>query len=565
MVKSSELICDALVASGITHVFGIPGGGTTHIWASLYERQDKIKTILCRHEGSAACMVDMYGRLTGKPALLMGQGGFIATSGGFGIVEGFLSNSPMLIITDTSDGNFSQHGTYQSATGEWGSWDIVNIMRGMCKNVTYAVSPEEAITGTQLAVKHAITGKPGPSAMVMRIIASSAEVDPAKMPKIYPISGLVPQSLSVPSEAEIVKTARLLMQAKRPVIIAGGGVHLGKSYRELRELAETLGIPVATSYTGKSVFPEIHPLALGMMGTFGQKLANDVIADADLLLVAGCRLSPSDTLQENPKLISASKQKIIQIDIEPRNIGWNYPVEIGLAGDLKAVMSELLNTLKQLEAGKTVKTEERLKAIEVKKKEMEFFEAPELHSDASPILPQRIVREVEGATDASTIVTLDAGNNRLWMAHFYRTKSAGSLFCPGGLAGMGWGPAAAVTAKLLNPERPVLSVSGDGGFGMMTHVLSTCLQYNLPVAFVVMNNSVLGMVRDGQRKGKYVATEFIKTDFAAIARAYGCKGVRIEKPETLGPAIKEALRATVPTVIDVVTDINESHAKITLS
>ena len=563
MVRASEKICDALVQAGVKHVFGIPGGGTTPIWASLYERRDKIKPILVRHEQVAACMADLYGRMTGKPALIMGQGGFMATSAGFGIVEAFLSNSPMLIITDTSDASMSQHATYQSATGEYGSWDIVNIMRGMCKYVTYAVNPEEAVTGVYLAVKHAVTGRPGPAAMVIRNIAASAEVDPAKMPKFYPISGYLPRSMNTSAEADIVKASYLIMEAKKPVIIAGNGVHLSRAYRELRELAEVMGIPVATSYTGKSAFPEVHPLALGMMGTFGQKTANAVISEADLLIVAGCRLSPSDTLFESPKLIDPSRQKILQVDIDPRNIGWNFPAEVGLTGDLKAVMNDLLNSLKRLEAGKNVKTEERIKSLAQKKKEMEFCEAPELHSDASPVLPQRIVREIEGATDKSTILTLDAGNNRLWMAHFYRSKEAGSLYAPGGLAGMGWGPAAALAAKLLNPDRPVLSVCGDGGFAMMTHVLSTCLQYNLPIAFVVMNNSGLGMVRDGQRKEKYVATEFLKTDFSAIAKAYGCKGVRVEKPAEIGKAVKEALKANIPTVIDVITELNENHSKIT--
>ncbi len=295
-----------------------------------------------------------------------------------------------------------------------------------------------------------------------------------------------------------------------------------------------------------------------MMGAFGQKVANDVIADADLLLVAGCSLSPTDTKSETPQLIDASRQRILQIDIDPRNAGWTHPVEMSLVGDLKIVLSQLLDTLEKITGGKTAHATDRLKALEERKNKEAFFEAQELHSEASPLLPQRIVKEIEEAVDASTIITLDAGNSRLWMSRFFRSKEVGTVFCPGSIAGMGWGPPAALTAKLLHPDRPVLSVCGDGGFAMVVHVLSTAVQHHLPVVFLVMNNSVLGMIRDHQAPmGRIIASEFIHTDFAQIARAFGCQGLNVGKPGELGMAIKEALRAPVPTVIDVATSRSE--------
>jgi acetolactate synthase-1/2/3 large subunit len=563
MTRSSEKICDVLIEAGIDHVFGIPGGGTIPIWNALFNRQDKIKVVLTRHEQAAGCMADMYGRMTGKPGVLMGQGAFIASSGGFGILEGYLFGSPMLILTDTSDDGLSQHGNYQSGTGEYGSFDISGILRSMSKYTTHAVTPEEAVQGVQFAIKHAVTGRPGPSCVVMRNRAITGEIDPEGIPRIFPTSGYLKESLSIPTTEDIEKASRLFLEAQRPVVIAGSGVHSSRAYDELKGLAEFLGTPVATSYKGKSAFPEVHPLALGMMGTFGQKVANNVIADADLLLVAGCRLSPSDTKRENPNLIVPSQQRIIQIDIDPRNAGWNYPVEMALIGDLKTVLAQLLDSLRRLAGGKVANAGERVEALQRRKNNEGFFEAEELYSDASPLLPQRIVREIEEAVDDSTIITLDAGNNRLWMAHFFRSKEVRTVFCPGGIAGMGWGPPAALTAKLLNPERPVLSVSGDGGFTMMTHVLSTAIQYQLPVVFLIMNNSCLGMVRDGQSpRGTIIASEFVETDFAQIARAFGCQGVNVRKPEELGPAIKNAFKASVPTVIDVATSRSESFFKI---
>ena len=560
MTKACEQIVDVFIQAGIDHVFGMPGGGTIPIWNAMYGRQDKIKPVLARHEGAASCMADMYGRLTGKPGVLMGQGAYIASSGGFGTIEAFLSNSPMLILVDTSDGGgFQQHGNYQSGSGEYGSYDIRDIMRGMCKFVAYAATPEEAVQGVQLAIKHAITGRPGPAAVVMRVSAVAGELNPARVPKIYPTAGYLKGTLIVPAADDIARASELLASAKNPVIIAGNGVHLSKSYAELKDLAELLGIPVATTYTGKSAFPEVHPLALGMIGVFGQSTANRVVSGADVILACGTRLSPTDTKGES--LINPIKQKIIQIDIDPRNSGWVFPVEMGVTGELKTTLTMMLETLKKMEAGKNARVRERTAALAKIKSEENFFEAPELHSNASPVLPERIVAAVQEAVTPDTILTLDAGNNRLWMAHYFKSLKAGTVFCPGGLAGMAWGPPAAITAKLLNPGKPVVSVAGDGGFGMAPHVLSTAMQYKLPIAFVVMNNGILGMIHDGQGS-KPVATEFINTDFAKIGQAFGARGVRVKNPEEITPAIKEALTADLPTVIDIITSQTESHMKI---
>ncbi len=560
MTRASDKIVEVLVEAGVDHVFGIPGGGTVPIWNALYGC-DKIKVVLARHEQAASCMADAYGRLTGKPAVLMGQGAFIASSGAFGILESYLYGSPMLILTDTSDGGLSQHGTYQSATGEYGSFDIVNMMRGMCKFTSYAVTPEEAVHGVQLAIKHSVLGRPGPASVVWRNAAAAGDLDPSHKPRLHSTGGYLQVSRTVPPPDEIRKASEAILSAQRPVILAGSGVHASRAYGELRDLAEMLGIPVATSYRGKSAFPEVHPLALGVFGTFGQPIANETVASADLLLVAGCRLSPSDTKLEDPNLIDPTRQRIIQIDIDPRNTGWAFPVEAGLVGDLKAVLQQLISSIKHVTGGEFDDTQARAASIVAAKEAARAFHAPELGSDASPVLPQRIVSEIEKAVDPTALITLDAGNNRLWMTHFYRSKSAGSVLCPGGAAGMGWGPPAALAVKLVHPNRPVLSVSGDGGFAMVSHVLSTAVQYRLPIAFLVMNNSCLGMVRDGQR-GKTIASEFAPTDFAAIARAYGCRGVTIEQPAALAPAIKEAFGASTPTVIDVITDHEESHFKI---
>ena len=558
MTVACEKICDVLEEAGIEYIFGIPGGGTIPIWNALFHRQDRIHTVLTRHEQSASCMAEIYGRVTGKPAVLMGQGAFIASSGGFGILEAFLSNTPMLVLTDTSDmGTFSQHASYQSGSGEYGSFDIRDMLRAMSKYVTYAVTPEEAVQGIQLAVKHAMVGRPGPACVVMRSGAISGDMDPNRIPGIYPTSGYLKTAGSLTAPEDVKAAADLLIKAQSPVIIAGNGVHISKAYTELQTLSETLEIPVATSYKGKSVFCEEHPLALGMMGSFGQKIANDEIRRADILLVAGCHLSPSDTLFGHPDFIKPTTQKIIQIDIDPRNAGWTFPVENVLIGDLKIVLSQLTEELKKTNSA----PKHRIDSLKLLKLETGFFDAPEVNSNTVPIFPQRIVKEIENAVDPSTLITLDAGNNRLWMSHFFKSKAPGTVFCPGGAAGMGYGPPAALGLKLLHPGKNVLSVSGDGGFAMMIHVLSTAIQYQLPVVFLVMNNSGLGMVRDIQREN-IIATEFTPTDFAQIGKACGCLGVRVEDPKDIAPAIKAAFAEKLPTVIDVNTSTLEPFFKI---
>jgi acetolactate synthase-1/2/3 large subunit len=563
MTKASEQICDVLIEAGIEHVFGMPGGGASVIWNSLTNRQDKINTVLVRHEQAASCMADMYGRLTGKPAVLIGQGPFIGSSGTFGILEAFLSCSPMLVLTDTSDANtFSQHGNYQSGTGEHGSYDLPGMLRAASKYVTYAVTPEEAVQGVQLAIKQATSGRPGPACVVMRTAAIAGEVNPESIPKIYPTERYLRSSLTTPLRIELEKAAELLIKANYPVLIAGNGVHVSKAYTELRQLAELLGMPVATSYKGKSTFPETHPLAVGMMGTYGHKLANNVIADADVLLVAGSELSPDNTLYESTKLIDPSRQMIIQIDVDPRNAGWTYPVEMALIGDLKPALQGLLEVLEE-RGGKGLPLAEKRTTVLGKRKQAEgFFDTPEMYSTVSPILPQRLVKELNKAVSPSTILTLDAGNNRLWMSHFFQSKEVGTVFGPGGIGGMGWGVAAALAAKLVCPEKPVVSVAGDGGFAMMLNVLSTATQYQLPLTFVVMNNSGLGMVRDLRPQIKSGSLTFATTDYAKIASAFGCRGVRVGKPEELAPTLKEAMSAKEPMVVDVVISDKESILKI---
>ena len=553
MVTGAQKIAETLLDAGVDHIFGIPGGATGAIYNAFFDKQDKMKIILCRHEQSAAIMADVHGRLTGKPAVVMGQGAFIGTTGGFGIMEAYMSYSPMLVITDTSDGGFWQLGPNQGVPGEYGTGDLLTILRSMTKYTTIVTTPNEAVLGTQLAVKHSMAGAPGPAAVLLHTQASFGEFDPESQIGTHASSGYLSNVESeIPAEA-IKRTVEALARAEHPVIIAGNGVHISRAHQELRELAELLSIPVTTTYKGKSALEETHPLAIGPMGIYGIETANRIVSEADVVLVVGARLRPQDTASHHPNLLSPEHQRIIQIDIDSRNAGWTVPVEMGLLGDARAVLTQILSVAR-LEPRDPNEYEKKVVALAERKRELRFFnDSPGLHSEQSPVLPQRLVRLVQESVPPSTIITLDAGNNRVWMYHFYQSQRPATFLNPGGIAGMGWAVPAAVGAQVVRRDLPVMAVTGDGGFVMTSNAISTAVQYDLPVVIVVFNDSALGMVRENQRP-RIIASEFVTTNHAKISEAYGGWGVQVDNPKDLPAAIHDAFRSGQPAVVDVITD-----------
>ena len=554
MPQAHDLIVQALEEGGVDHVFGIPGGGTGQIYSSLYGKEGGIRTILARHEQAAAIMADAYGRATGKPAVIMGQGVFMGSNASFGVMEAFASSSPMIVLTDTSDGGVAQHPANQSGAGEYGSVDLLNIFRSMTKYTTLATTPKEAVLGTQLAIKHATSGRPGPTCVLMRSASIVGEVDVESPPFIHNTAGYLNVSKPQASPQDIERVVEILSNSRKPVMVAGNGVHLSKAHDLLREVAELWGMPVATSYKGKSAIEETHPLALGMVGRYGQNAANTAIGEADTILVIGAKLTPQDTVGERPNFFDPRRQRIIQVDIEPRNTGWTFPVEMGLVGDAAAILSQLVDASKDATSPRSEEFQQRQRDLQQQKEGLAYYQDPALLTDSSPVLPQRVVRILQDTLDPSTLISLDAGNNRTWMCHFYQSQQKGTFFCPGGMAGMGWSLPASLALKLVHPDRPVVSVTGDGGFMMSVHALSTAIQYNLPIVCVVMNDSALGMVRHHQEAGKNIASEFVQTDNGAVARGFGAYGVQVNDSRDLAGAVRDALASGRPAVVDVVID-----------
>ncbi len=322
-------------------------------------------------------------------------------------------------------------------------------------------------------------------------------------------------------------------------------------------LAEAAGLPVVTTAAGKGCFAETHTLALGVFGTFGTEAANACLAEADLVLAVGTKLGPSDTAWENPDLLDPTRQTFIQIDIEPRNASWTFPAEHVLLGDAAQVMQQLHEAVARHAGGRREAGEARVAKWRAEKG---YFNSPGYFADDQPILPQRAIGELMRTLPDNAIVTCDAGENRIMMTHFYQTKQAGGFLQAAGSGPMGFAIPAALAAKLIHPERPVVAVCGDGGFAMTMNGLMTGIEQDIPIITVVFNNQALGWVLHG---GGPFAAEFADFDHAAIARAMGCHGMRVTDPAALGPALREAMNARLPTVIDVRTSLAQSFADIT--
>ncbi len=341
------LVARVLAEAGIEYVFGISGGHTGRIISGLSQVQNQVRMMTVREESLAGVMAEVYGRLTRKPGVMIGQGPWVLGNGLLGTLEAFLSSSPMVLLTDFSDApHFQLHAPYQQATGDWGSWDARRAFGGVTKQVMQAQEPVAAVQATQLAIKHAMSGQPGPVAVLFSHDALAGDVAPDSQPVLYPTRFYLPPPPPPADAAQIAVVADRILAAERPVVIAGNGVRIAQAYDKLRAFAEAAGLPVATTAAGKGTFPETHPLALGVFGTFGTPAANACIGEADLVLVVGSKLGPSDTAWENTKLLDPTRQAFVQIDIEPRNASWNYPAEQIVLGDAAQILGQLVEAVR---------------------------------------------------------------------------------------------------------------------------------------------------------------------------------------------------------------------------
>jgi acetolactate synthase-1/2/3 large subunit len=551
--RTSEAIVQVLEEAGVDAVFGMVGGDAWMLFDALYDRTDSIRVIAVREESVAGVMAEAYGRLTRRPGVLIGQGAFVVSGSLMGILEAKLSSSPVLVLTDYTDGwPFQDHGPYQSGAAGYGAWDARKALEAVTKATLSAAEPAHAVQATQLALKQIAAGAPGPVAVLMHHRALRGHVDGDSVPRLYGTASYLGRPAPVVDPAAVAGFARTLTAARAPVIVAGNGVRLAGGYAQLQALAEALAAPVATTSGGKGVFAETHDLALGVMGTYGTPLANAVVAAADVVLVLGSKLSPSDTINENPALIDPTRQTILQVDVDELHASWTMPTEHVVIGDVGRVGDELLAVLAEHPAEREA-LDTRAAALAAAREEHGWFDGPGSFAPDVPLLPERVVRILADALPDDALVTADAGENRLFMLRHFQTRSAGSYLQPAGVGGMAYAVPSALAGKLAFPERTVVAVCGDGGFSMSLQALMTAYEEDLPVVVVVLNNSALGWVYHGQGR-RQIASEFRDFDYAAVARSLNCTGHRVATEDELVAALKSAVDSPVPVVIDVVVE-----------
>lgn len=559
MTTTAARLVEVLETLDIERVFGFPGGRVIELLE--YLEDSSVELVRPRDEREASVMAEAYGRITGTPGVLLGQGPWIGSLGGFGQMEARLGSSPMVVITEASErGEYATLAPYQQSRGDYGGLDLGAILSGITKEYWEPRRPAETVRSLQLALKHATAGRPGPTAVVLDGEAVTEPVPSDPMPPLWATETQVRSWASAPEASQVEAAAEALAAAERPVIVAGNGVHASAravragtdspdAYGALSAVAEGYGAVVTTSYLGKSTIAETHDLAAGVIGAFGHEEANQIVSEADVLLVVGCRLNPMDTNWNAPSFIRPEEQTIIHADIDPRNTGWVYPADIGLVGDA----GETLQALRHARPADADDGWARDSAARAR----EDFRAPACNSDTDPVKPQRAVAEIDNVVGENSLVTADSGNNRFWLLHYLQTPSVGSYFGSGGVGGMGWAVPAAVSA-CLGTDRDVIAVTGDGGFSLSMNSVETAVEYGVAPTIVVLNDTSLGMVR---QMGTIAGSESVDTDFVAIAEAFGARGTRVSEADALAAALRTAQDAPRPMVIDVRIDRSEEMAE----
>lgn len=557
MPTTKKAIVDTLLDCGADHAFTLPGLGITWMLDEFHAARERLRVVLTRSEQIASVMAQTYGKLTGRPGVFMGQGPFASSTGAFGILEAQFSGSPMVVLTDTScyDG-FGMYGVYQTMTGDYGAADVRTVLGTMTKYCAYATEPHEAVYGLQLAFKHAQLPRMGPAALVLKTPIIRREMPEQRRVNLYPSAGYLAHTAACPDAEAVARLAALLAQARHPVIVAGQGTQTPAARALLAEIASAAGIAVATSYNGKGVIDETSPVAVGMLGTWGSRAANRMLGRADVVLALGASLGPDYLRFRDEGLIDPARQRLAQVDVDPRHAGWVYPVELAITGDATDVM----HMLKTLPLGQERRAQ-RLAAIAENNAEYGFGVLPPTVAAAGTLHYADLVRVLDRTLTPQDMLVLDAGNNRIWVTTQLRLRTPGQLVVPGGIGGMGWGLPAAAATRLVHRDRHVICLIGDGGAAMTLSTLATCVQEQMPITVIVANNQGLGMVRDNMKERR-IAVDFSQMDFATIARGMGCHGIRVDRADALGDAIaasRETVREGRTTVIDVAIDPAASH------
>ena len=544
VMTGSRYFAEAMQAYGVSHVFFVP----TIVTPALAEMESMSVTRVMAHtEKAAVYMADGYARASHRPGICMAQT-IGAANLAAGLRDPYLACSPVIAITGGRFPETKHRYVYQEI-------DDYPLFEPLTKFNAQVDIPERLPDLLRQAFRSATTGCPAPVHLEIagnfgQAVEGEADLDAVFEPQFSRFPAVRPQA----EPDQIREALRLLTAVQRPVIIAGGGVTSSLARAEVVELAETLGIPVATSLNAKGTIAENHPLSVGVVGLYSRECTNRVVAEADLVFYVGSRTGSQVT---NIWQIPPKGTSVIQLDIAPEELGRNYPNVMSLCGDCKAVLRQLIERLEHRQPNQQW-LDRASHLVRQWKSEVEALR----NSDAVPLRPERICREVEASLPENAILVSDTGHSGIWTGTHVELHHPGQTYLRAA-GSLGWGLPAALGAKCAQPDRPVICFTGDGGFYYHMAELETALRYGINVVIAVNNNHSLSQETEifaeaygGQQHTGLEMWQFREQNFARIAEAMGCFGVRVERPEEIRPALQRALTSDRPAVVDIVSDID---------
>jgi len=536
-MPGARAVIESLYRENVEVIFGYPGGQVLPLYDELYDAN--IRHILVRHEQAAAHAADGYARATGKTGVCLATSGPGATNLVTGIATAYMDSIPIIAITGQVPRSLIGYDAFQEA-------NITGITLPITKHNYLVQDTKDLPTIFKEAFYIARTGRPGPVLIDIPKDVQN-EIIEFEYPEEVKLRGYKPTFTG--NEQQIKKAASLILKAEKPIFYVGGGIIFSNACEELKDLAETILAPVATTLMGMGAFPSAHPLSVGMLGMHGTRYANYAIQESDLIIAVGVRFDDRVT----GKISSfAPNAKIIHIDIDPAEIGKNVRVDVPIVGDAKNILKSLARYVKI----EQIKTDAWIRKIDAWKKEY-----PLTYKKDNLLRPQFVVEQISEVCPDAIIVT-EVGQNQMWAAQFFNYKNPRTFISSGGLGTMGYGFPAAMGAKVGKPECTVIDIAGDGSFQMNSQELATVVQNDIPVIVAILNNGTLGMVRQWQKlffNRRFSATCIQgSVDFVKLAEAYGALGLRATKKSEVKDVIVEAVKSGRPTVIDFVVEKEEN-------
>ena len=533
-LTGSEIIIECLKEQGVDTVFGYPGGTILNVYDALYKHSDEIHHVLTSHEQGASHAADGYARATGRVGVCMATAGPGATNLVTGIATAHMDSIPMVAITANVATGLLGRDSFQEV-------DIAGVVMPITKYSMIVKDIHDLAPAIRRAFTIAQSGRPGPV-----LVDVTKDVTAAVTEYTYqeptPIAPYTAEML----ESDLDQAAKLISEAEKPFIFVGGGAITSGAAEELRKFAHTINSPVTDSLMGKGAFSGEDELYTGMLGMHGTKTSNLGVTKCDLLITVGARFS--DRVTGNTAKF-AQNAKIIQIDVDAAEINKNIKVDCSIIGDVKEVLKELNKKIHPKNHDAWVKEVEDMKAKYPLKYNQEGLTGP------------YVIEELYRVTKGDAIVVTDVGQHQMWAAQYYKYKEPRTLITSGGLGTMGYGLGAAIGAKFGRPDKVVVNIAGDGCFRMNMNEVATAARNNLPLIEIVINNHVLGMVRQWQTlfyDHRYSSTILDdKVDFVKFAESMGAVGIRVTKKEEVGPAIEKAIALNTTVVLDCQIDCDD--------